>query len=252
MSASYASISSDKMSRLIETANAPTLVDVRIDEDFSADPPIVPGAIRRSHRDIQRLTGQSVVVICNQGQKLAEGTAAWLRNSKIAAEVLDGAAHPASPIYPGSLLVILALWARAPVAADGLMVLVRRGLAGVVTLAALGLPVASDRDILSAATILLAGLFRLLRRLSLLDRGGLRLHRASTECEGQCESGQQCSRCRMTHDGLPSSLELFTNSPRRASFVKGARFAGACGALQPGSLVHDSLLCVRGMTVPWQ
>lgn len=249
MSASHTSISSDKLSRLIDAANAPTLVDVRIDEDYSAEPPIIRGAIRRSHRDIQdwvsRLTGRSVVVICNQGQELAQGTAAWLRNSKIAAEVLEGAAHPASLIYPGSLLVILVLWARAPVAADRLMVLVRRGLAGVVTLAALGLPVASDRDILRAATILLAGLFRLLGRLSLLDRGGLRLYRASTECtecEGQCESGQQCSRCTMTHDGLPSSLELFTNSPQRAFFVKRARFAGACGALQPGSLVQDSLL----------
>lgn len=233
MSASHISISSDKLSRLIDAANAPTLVDVRIVEDYSAEPPIIRGAIRRSHRDIQdwvsRLAGQSVVVICNQGQKLAQGTAAWLRNSKIAAEVLEGAAHPASLIYPGSLLVILVLWARAPVA--------------------------SDRDILRAPTILLAGLFRLLGRLSLLDRGGLRLYRASTECtecEGQCESGQQCSRCTMTHDGLPSSLELFTNSPQRALFVKRARFAGACGALQPGSLVQDSLLCVRGMTVPWQ
>lgn len=93
MSASHTSISSDKLSRLIGTTNAPTLIDVRIDEDFSADPRIIPGAMRRSHRDVQdwasRLIGQSVV-ICNQGQKLAEGTAAWLRNSKIAAEVLEG------------------------------------------------------------------------------------------------------------------------------------------------------------------
>lgn len=94
MSTSYTSISSDKLSRLIGTANAPTLIDVRIDEDFSADPRLIPGAVRRSHRDVQdwasRLTGQSVVVVCKKGQKLAEGTAAWLRNSHIAAEVLEG------------------------------------------------------------------------------------------------------------------------------------------------------------------
>lgn len=91
---SYTSISSDKLSRLIGTANAPALVDVRIDEDFAADPRLIPGAVRRSHRDVQdwasSLSGQSVVVICHKGQKLSEGTAAWLRHGNIAAEVLEG------------------------------------------------------------------------------------------------------------------------------------------------------------------
>jgi rhodanese-related sulfurtransferase len=79
---------------LVGTINAPTLIDVRIDEDFAADPRLIPGANRRSHQDVQdwgpRLTGQSVVVICQKGQKLSEGTAAWLRCGKIAAEVLEG------------------------------------------------------------------------------------------------------------------------------------------------------------------
>jgi rhodanese-related sulfurtransferase len=35
---SYSAISSDKLSRLIGTANAPALIDVRTDEDFEADP----------------------------------------------------------------------------------------------------------------------------------------------------------------------------------------------------------------------
>ena len=91
---SYSSISSEKLSRLIGTANAPTLVDLRIDEDFAADPSLVPGAIRRSHLDIQDwaggLKGRSVVVICQKGQKLSEGAAAWLRHGNIAAEILDG------------------------------------------------------------------------------------------------------------------------------------------------------------------
>jgi rhodanese-related sulfurtransferase len=91
---SYTSISSDKLARLIGTANAPALVDVRIDEDFAADPRLIPGAVRRSHRDVQdwasSLSGQSVVVICHKGQKLSEGTAAWLRHGNIAAEVLEG------------------------------------------------------------------------------------------------------------------------------------------------------------------
>lgn len=91
---SYTSISSDKLARLIGTAKAPTLIDVRIDEDFAADPRLIPGAVRRSHRDLQdwapHLTGQSVIVICQKGQKLSEGTAAWLRQSGVAAETLEG------------------------------------------------------------------------------------------------------------------------------------------------------------------
>jgi rhodanese-related sulfurtransferase len=91
---SYSSISTDKLSRLIGTANAPALIDVRIDEDIAADPRLIPGAVRRSHRDIQdwagSFVGKSVVVICQKGQKLSEGTAAWLRHGNIAAEILEG------------------------------------------------------------------------------------------------------------------------------------------------------------------
>jgi len=91
---SYTSISSDKLSRLIGTANAPTLIDVRINDDFAADPRLIPTAHRRSHRDVQdwaaSLTGQSVVVVCQKGEKLSEGTAAWLRHTGIAAETLEG------------------------------------------------------------------------------------------------------------------------------------------------------------------
>jgi rhodanese-related sulfurtransferase len=91
---SYASISPDKLVRLIGTAHAPALIDVRLDDDFAANPRLIPGARRRSHLDIQdwaaSLTGQSVVVICQKGQKLSEGTAAWLRYGRVAAEILEG------------------------------------------------------------------------------------------------------------------------------------------------------------------
>jgi hypothetical protein len=36
------------------------------------------------------MTSQSVVVVCNKGQKLSEGTAAGLRYGNVAAEVLEG------------------------------------------------------------------------------------------------------------------------------------------------------------------
>jgi rhodanese-related sulfurtransferase len=90
---SYTSISSDKLFRLIGTAKAPTLIDVRTEEDFAADPRLVPGASRRPHHNVQdwasHLVGQSVIVICQNGEELSEGTAAWLRHNGIAAETLE-------------------------------------------------------------------------------------------------------------------------------------------------------------------
>ena len=91
---SYTSIPSEKLSQLIGTADAPALIDVRTDEDFAADPRLIPDAVCRSHLDVpdwaSGMTGQSVVVICNKGNKLAEGTAPWLRCGNVAAEVLEG------------------------------------------------------------------------------------------------------------------------------------------------------------------
>jgi rhodanese-related sulfurtransferase len=91
---SYTSISVDKLFRLIGTGTTPVLIDVRTDEDFAADPRIIPGALRRSHLTApdwaQSFDGQSMVVICFRGQKLSEGVAAWLRHAGAAAENLDG------------------------------------------------------------------------------------------------------------------------------------------------------------------
>ena len=91
---SYTSISADKLSRLIGTAHTPVLIDVRLDEEFDADPRVIPGAIRRSHLNTHEwappLTGRSVIVICQKGHKLSEGAAAWLRHSGVAAESLEG------------------------------------------------------------------------------------------------------------------------------------------------------------------
>jgi rhodanese-related sulfurtransferase len=88
------SISADKLARLIGTANTPALIDVRPDEDFAADPRLVPGAVRRTHQDAadwgKEFSGRSAVVICRRGQQLAQGTAAWLRHTHVRAEVLEG------------------------------------------------------------------------------------------------------------------------------------------------------------------
>jgi rhodanese-related sulfurtransferase len=91
---SYTSISPEKLARLIGTANTPALIDVRIDEDFAADPRLIPGSLRRSHLNVAdwaaSLAGRSAIIICHKGQKLSEGTAAWLRHSGVPAETLEG------------------------------------------------------------------------------------------------------------------------------------------------------------------
>jgi rhodanese-related sulfurtransferase len=91
---SYTTISPDKLSRLIGTANTPALIDVRTEEDFAADPRLIPGAIRRSHAQAsawgEEFSGRSAIVVCLRGQKLAEGTAAWLRHVHVEAEALEG------------------------------------------------------------------------------------------------------------------------------------------------------------------
>jgi len=91
---SHTSISQDKLARLIGTPKTPVLIDVRTDEDFAADPRLIPGAVRRSHQDAadwsSEYSGCSAIVVCMRGAKLAQGTAAWLRHADVSAETLEG------------------------------------------------------------------------------------------------------------------------------------------------------------------
>ena len=87
-------ISVEKLSRLFGTPGCPWLIDVRTDEDFAADPRLVPGSIRRPHVTVSDWSGSvdppAAIVICQKGRKLSEGVAAWLRHRGTAAEALDG------------------------------------------------------------------------------------------------------------------------------------------------------------------
>ncbi|MBR0943995.1 chromate resistance protein ChrB domain-containing protein [Bradyrhizobium liaoningense] len=91
---SYTTISPDKLARLIGTANAPVLIDVRTDEDFAADRRLIPGSIKLSHDNVPdwggEFSGRSAIVACLRGEKLAQGTAAWLRQLGVQAETLEG------------------------------------------------------------------------------------------------------------------------------------------------------------------
>jgi rhodanese-related sulfurtransferase len=87
-------ITNSQLSRLIGLLQAPAIVDVRTDEDYRADPRLLPGSMRRDYRAISQWApeyrGKPVVAVCQKGHKLSEGTAAWLRHEGISAESLEG------------------------------------------------------------------------------------------------------------------------------------------------------------------
>ena len=86
-------IASDKLARLIGTARAPVILDVRSDADVAADPRLLPGAIRADDRalaDLPPLPPGAVVAVCQEGHRRSQGAAAWLRAQGRPAEVLDG------------------------------------------------------------------------------------------------------------------------------------------------------------------
>ncbi len=87
-------ITVSQLSRLIGLPGAPTIIDVRIDEDFALDPRLIPGSRRRRHQDIDdwlsHYTDRKVIVVCHRGLKLSQGVAALLRHEGIEAETLEG------------------------------------------------------------------------------------------------------------------------------------------------------------------
>ena len=87
------SISIDKLSRLVGLPRCPVLIDVRSEEDFAADPRLIPGAARRDWREASAwapaVEGEAIVY-CQQGRKLSEGVAAWLRHHGVQARNLEG------------------------------------------------------------------------------------------------------------------------------------------------------------------
>ena len=70
------------------------LIDVRTDEDFAADPRLIPGALRRPATAAASwaddVASERTVVICQKGLKLSAGAAAWLRQEGASAATLEG------------------------------------------------------------------------------------------------------------------------------------------------------------------
>jgi rhodanese-related sulfurtransferase len=109
------SISIEKLARLIGTPHCPILLDVRTEEDFNANPYLVPGATRRPHAQApdwaHDFAGVSAVVICQKGAKLSQGVAAWLRHAGVAADGLEdgfeGWRKAGLPLVPTAKLPVL-------------------------------------------------------------------------------------------------------------------------------------------------
>ena len=87
-------ITVSQLSRRIGLPDSPAIVDVRVDEDFAADPRLIPGSRRRHAQSVEdwapAYAGRHVVVACQKGKKLSQGTAAWLRHLGHSAESLEG------------------------------------------------------------------------------------------------------------------------------------------------------------------
>jgi rhodanese-related sulfurtransferase len=83
-----------QLSRLIGLPGSPAIVDVRDDDDYAADPRLIPGARHHDYRDVAgwgpRYAGRSAIVVCQKGLKLSQGVAALLRHEGIEAESLEG------------------------------------------------------------------------------------------------------------------------------------------------------------------
>jgi rhodanese-related sulfurtransferase len=116
--AALTEISVSDLSRLVGTPRAPVLIDVRDDDDFAADPRVIPTARRVPHRSVCELAtgfqGRKVVVTCQKGLKLSHGAAALLRAEGIAAESLEGGhlawAQAGEPLIPAARIPESPLW----------------------------------------------------------------------------------------------------------------------------------------------
>lgn len=91
-------MSCEQLARLVGTPKAPTILDVRREAVRAGDPRLLPGARALAEAD-QSLEGLAriaagfqgpVVVVCAEGHRLSQGTAAWLRHEGVHAEYLMG------------------------------------------------------------------------------------------------------------------------------------------------------------------
>lgn len=87
-------ITFDKLTRIVGTPRAPLLLDVRSEQDFAADPRLLPGATRVDDQTLvalaPQLGGQPSITVCQAGHRRSQGAAAWLRAEGCPSEYLEG------------------------------------------------------------------------------------------------------------------------------------------------------------------
>lgn len=92
--APFASISVDKLARLVGMPQSPVIIDVRDAEARAADPHLVPGSLARPWQQAEQwlpeIHGTAFVVTCAAGGAKSEGVAALLRAAGYNAEILEG------------------------------------------------------------------------------------------------------------------------------------------------------------------
>jgi rhodanese-related sulfurtransferase len=91
---SHSSITRERLAFDVGTQRAPAIVDVRSNEEFAADPLLIPGSVRRDAESVETwaaaLAGKSAVVVCLDGRADSHGVAARLRHCGVDASVLQG------------------------------------------------------------------------------------------------------------------------------------------------------------------
>ena len=83
-----------QLSRLIGLPDAPALVDVRSEDEYRADPQLLPSAHRLASADPamwrKRYAGQSIILLCQTGRTPSQAAAARFRHEGLDAQTLQG------------------------------------------------------------------------------------------------------------------------------------------------------------------
>ena len=85
----------DELVRLLARGEAPLLFDLRKVPDYTSDPRLLPGAIKRSLAEIEAWgpsipPGKPVVVYCAEGRTVGSAAVDWLQGHGHAARQIEG------------------------------------------------------------------------------------------------------------------------------------------------------------------
>ena len=87
-------ITAQQLSQVVGLPTAPSIIDVRLDEDYASAPRFIPGSHRRDWRAVETWAsdyrGSTAIVVCQRGLKISQGVAAWMRQAKVDAQTLEG------------------------------------------------------------------------------------------------------------------------------------------------------------------